>query len=148
MTACAGPLPCARIPLDVPGLTHTTELAAGALRTCAIAAAGVLCWGVDQSQPVPVTLPTAVHDLVAGAGVFCALTLPPAGQAYCWGSGSPPAPVDQGSLRFTALAAGYIHQCGLTDQAHIYGWGDNAAGELGTGDRTSSATPVAVAPPS
>ena len=100
------------IPLDVPGLTHTTELAAGALRTCAIAAAGVLGWGVDQSQPVPVTLPTAVHDLVAGAGVFCALTLPPAGQAYCWGSGSPPAPVDQGSLRFTALAAGYIHLAG------------------------------------
>lgn len=43
----------------------------------------------------------------------------------------------------TAIAAGQWHNCGIAD-GQAYCWGDNSAGQLGTGNTTSSTTPVAV----
>jgi alpha-tubulin suppressor-like RCC1 family protein len=161
---------CAMAPGDVEGLTGTADLAAGEAHACAITPTGVLCWGNDyygqlggpgagqDSRAVTVTLPAGSHGLVAGGFHSCTLT--PTGQAYCWGSNekgqlgapmasdpSPPVPVDAGGLRFTVLAAGYSHTCGLTCWGLIFCWGDNGAGELGIGNRTPSTTPVAVASP-
>ena len=37
------------------------------------------------------------------------------------------------SHSFTQIAAGGAHTCGLTDTGHVYCWGDNNEGQLGTG---------------
>lgn len=93
--------------------------------------------------------------VVAGATHTCALTT--AGEAYCWGNNgsgqlgigqadygphATPAPV-VGSLRFTSLAAGGHHTCGLTTTGDAYCWGGNWAGQLGSGS-TDGARPAKV----
>lgn len=49
-----------------------------------------------------------------------------------------------GGQRFTSLALGDIHACGLTAAGEAYCWGDNSSGELGDGTETDRSTPVAV----
>ena len=93
--------------------------------------------------------------VVVGVGHACALTT--AGEAYCWGSNASgqlgighadysahptPAPVT-GGLRFTSLAAGGHHTCGLTTTGEAYCWGGNWAGQLGSGS-TDGARPAKV----
>jgi len=53
------------------------------------------------------------------------------------------APSDSG-LRFTALAVGGAHACGLTAEGAAYCWGGNAHGQLGDSSTTDRPAPVAV----
>jgi alpha-tubulin suppressor-like RCC1 family protein len=82
--------------------------------------------------------------LAAGANHACALD--DAGAAYCWGSGnqlgngsrglenSTPVPVPvSGVLRFSSLAAGGEHTCGLTLDGRAFCWGSNSSGQIGNG---------------
>ena len=93
--------------------------------------------------------------VVAGAAHTCALSS--IGEAYCWGNNgsgqlgigqadygphATPAPV-VGNLRFTSLAAGGHHTCGLTTTGDAYCWGGNWAGQLGSGS-TEGARPTKV----
>src|SRR5207253_936056 len=81
--------------------------------------------------------------------------------AYCWGyngwgqlgngtteDGQRPVAV-AGGLHFTALTAGYMHNCGVTASGAAYCWGYNGYhsgfGPLGNGSVTPSSVPVAVA---
>ncbi len=96
----------------------------------------------------------------------CAVTR--AGEAYCWGGndcgqlGSDAAPdvcarlghefpcsrvpiPVAGSLRFASVDAGGGFACGLTAEGRGYCWGDNAWGQLGSGDTLSVSAPVPVA---
>jgi alpha-tubulin suppressor-like RCC1 family protein len=95
------------------------------------------------------------------------------GEAYCWGAdhlgqlGRPDAP-DQctwldgsplpcaltplavaGGLTFDTIAVGRAHACALIPGGQAYCWGDNDAGQLGTGSTARASTPQAVvgAPP-
>lgn len=100
--------------------------------------------------------PTVV-GVTAGADHACALTR--RGQAYCWGANefgqlgrgradSTPGTAAElvvGGLRFTTIAAGYSHTCGIAVTGAAYCWGSNEYGQLGDGSRRSSARPVAVA---
>ena len=87
-----------------------------------------------------------LHGVTAGFNHACALD--GSGYAYCWGAG------DYGQLggiaigygtkayyaypvstaiKFSALAAGGNHTCGIGQDNYIYCWGDNEYGQLGVG---------------
>lgn len=111
--------------------------------------------GVQTPGPGPVRVPVAdgLASVTAGLDHSCGLT--PAGVAYCWGSGTDgqlgngeiftcivssgsgatgcpgPRPVT-GDLRFTSIAAGAEHTCGLVADGHMYCWGLDDAGQLGS----------------
>ena len=54
-----------------------------------------------------------------------------------------PGPGDE-KLTYRSVTAGATHTCGIAVGGVVYCWGDNAYGQLGTGDERSSPKPVAV----
>jgi alpha-tubulin suppressor-like RCC1 family protein len=80
-----------------------------------------------------------------------------AGSVLCWGdnsvgqlgngsttSSNKPVAVTGLSVGVTALSAGARHACAQASAAKVLCWGDNSSGQLGTGNTTSSPTPVPV----
>jgi alpha-tubulin suppressor-like RCC1 family protein len=49
-----------------------------------------------------------------------------------------------GDLHFTSLSAGWDATCGITAAGLLYCWGSNEFGQLATGGRQNSPTPVRV----
>src|SRR6266705_816532 len=109
----------------------------------------------ESVAPTPITV-TGVSPAI-GAGFLHTCGLASTGAASCWGDnskgqvGSDPIgsliliPVAvSGGRTFSALAAGWTHNCGLTSAGAAYCWGDNSIGQLGNGSTTSSSTPVPV----
>ncbi len=123
-------------------------LAAGAAHTCAIGVPGSAssCWGDGQFGQLGnggvtnALTPSAIQgslnwvELSAGDRHTCGLAS--GGAIYCWGSGSngqlgtgrqtsetTPVPVQAGSLRFTAVAAGGLNTCAITESSQTYCWG-------------------------
>jgi hypothetical protein len=70
-------------------------------------------------------------------------------KAWCWGgfnsSNRNPIAVPT-DLLFSQLSAG-AHACGRTPDAVAYCWGGGFEGQLGNGETSNSATPVAVSGP-
>jgi len=137
-----------------------TSVSAGWAHTCGIETNGqTYCWGagtsgqlgngllVDAAAPVAVVNAPAFASVHAGGNFTCGLTA--TGDVYCWGAGfTTTATKISGSLKFTMMSTGYDHSCGITQpNGAIYCWGNGNAGQLGTGTRTSSPTPVRVAEP-
>jgi alpha-tubulin suppressor-like RCC1 family protein len=129
------------------------------------------CWGrrvagvlgtttVGGNQPLPgaIASDSAVVAITSGGGHSCALT--PGGTAICWGDNSwgqlgipsgytaphaTPAPV-QSQIRFTQIAAGWQHTCGLTSVGYVYCWGRGDRSQLGGApDSAAAPTPRLVA---
>ncbi|HET7295762.1 MAG TPA: Ig-like domain-containing protein, partial [Gemmatimonadales bacterium] len=158
----------------VAGRWHTCAVAnSGATYCWGINAFGQLgdSSATDRARPVAVRGSLTFVALASGSYHTCGLTSD--GTAYCWGrndggqlgvaSSGPdacpgvlprsavpsscsivPIPVS-GGLRFTVLAGGGAHTCGITADGTAYCWGANPDGELGTGNPQGSATSVAVA---
>jgi len=103
-------------------------LAAGGFHTCALLDGYPSCWGgsgaMDHAQASP---PPALFDgLVAGLTHTCALQ---GEEATCWGNdaygqASPPL-----GPRFSALAAGDYHSCGITIDGLAICWGSDDFGQ-------------------
>jgi len=110
-----------------------------------------------------VTLPTGETPIGLALGDIhsCALTL--AGNVYCWGSndsnqigsanvpqscvfgsgdaGCTGTPIQVGVTGIQHLFAGGSTTCALDGARHVFCWGDNEFGELGTGDDDQYTTP-------
>ena len=160
-----GTLATTSSPVAVLGDMRFTSIVAGGMHTCGLTRAlEVYCWGGAREGTTPALL-VGVPPLVFIASKFwhtCGLT--GAGEAWCWGDntggqlgdGSPPdngpwgdgvsggpGPVI-GGLRFTRLATGNAHTCGLVASGAAYCWGMNDERQLGVSSALYSTGPALV----
>ncbi len=149
------------------------SISAGDAHTCALDTLGnAWCWGVNpdgrlgngtniaSTIPVAVAMPAnrTFTKITAGAVHTCALDQ--LGAAWCWGNGyfgaigdgttsnlyNYPQPVIMPvGATFTDISANGNVTCAIDGTRHAWCWGDNAYGQLGTGNSDSSAVPAAVA---
>lgn len=122
---CDG-VPCAPLPVAVPGLAGATAIAAGGTTTCALDANGrATCWGRNDLYQLGTT--TAPDD----CGFYA-----------CSRS---PVPVS-GGLGFRAISvSANDHACGLTRSAEAWCWGFGRQGQLGNDLLVDRSLPVRVA---
>ena len=146
-------------PIVVSGENRLWALAGGADHLCGLSDDATLCWGENrsgqlgdggndrQTEPTPVASDSVFIRLAAGAQHTCGLTLP--GQVYCWGAnqsgqlgtgrgaygnqGWNTPQLVIGDLAFRVIAAGESHSCGMVADGRLYCWGENGAGQLGSG---------------
>ena len=156
-------------PVGVFSLPPSTAIAAGGRHSCARLADGtVQCWGGNDvgelgdgtttahSFPEPVTGVTGAIAVAAGFNHSCALRAGGDGDVLGRERLRPAGRRDDDRQRgagrgrragapAVAIAAGYNHNCAVLASGEARCWGWNAAGQLGDGTKTDSATPVAVA---
>lgn len=145
-----------RVPVGIGSELDLVVADVGWDHTCAVSAGGATyCWGHNhegqlgtgeadegRASPTPVTGGIRFHLVAAGGAHTCGLT--DEGRAYCWGNnregglgvglddeGLPtPTPVAT-EVRFTALALGTSHTCGLDRDGKAWCWGLTALGAVG-----------------
>lgn len=101
-----------------------------------------LCASVScATTPIKVDIEQQFVQLFASGNYTCGRTTT---SVYCWGQGYGMKPIFDQSATFVHASAGFDHRCGYTLDGRSYCWGINHYGQLGTGNRANSATPVAV----
>ena len=150
------------------------EHSCGSLREGLLYCWGYNPWGAlgtgstqDELAPRPVSLGAAFFSLSAGYGYTCGIST--IQTALCWGDNQfgqigsvdaadrcgplqtpcsvTPVVVTTGgglTLRFSLIAAGERHTCGVMTTNAAYCWGDNGTGALGNSAVTATDTPVVV----
>lgn len=156
-------------------LGEALSIAAGSGHACARTSKGegeIVCWGSNGdgqtgaaptpnvAVPASITKAPAANDLSAGGLHSCLLTSD--GIAHCWGSNSngqlgtgsmlsnnhDPEPVEFSiGTGFSAISLGGLHSCAITKQQDVFCWGENASGQLGTGNDPQSEPPVVAVHP-
>jgi alpha-tubulin suppressor-like RCC1 family protein len=166
-----GSMTSSTTPVPVYPPTDTNTLALGDTFSCGTTTdGGAFCWGDNSAGQLgdgtyaSEEFGVAVKGLGNGNGVTaiaaglqhaCALTS--AGAVKCWGDGTSgdlgngnasvsntPVDVTGLSAGVKAIAAGAYHSCALMSSGGVKCWGDNSAGQLGTGSMLESDTPVDV----
>jgi hypothetical protein len=123
------------------GLTSILDVATSADSSCVTVPWGVKCWGRHTFTNVA---PFASPDgLTAGEGHVCTVTnqLASCVGTNNWGelgtgnttAPTAPVPVKAPPPLYSMISAGTAHTCGITPDGNAYCWGDNLAGQLGTG---------------
>jgi alpha-tubulin suppressor-like RCC1 family protein len=165
-----GTLTSSKTPVLVTGLA-ATAIAAGYDNSLAVTSTGgVDGWGynsfaqlgdgtiTNRSIPTATELPAGVTATAVATGYVHSLALGSNGTVYSWGynndgqlgTGSAataalPAAVSlPAGINATAIAANLGDGYALTSAGAVYSWGDNAAGELGTGSSTPATSNVPV----
>jgi alpha-tubulin suppressor-like RCC1 family protein len=158
-------------PVAVAGITNAVGIGAGYYVACALLAThAVECWGQggfgalgdghkkDSHTPVRVTGISNATEITASLYNTCALLS--THHVKCWGDNSQgqlgiglPGSLKPDSLtpvtvsklgNATGLATGWRGACAILATTQLDCWGDNADGQLGTGDDKSRTVPVAV----
>ncbi|HET9049492.1 MAG TPA: hypothetical protein VFN29_11095 [Chiayiivirga sp.] len=153
-------------------LSTIAEVDTGEEYSCALSDAGaVWCWGSNyqgqlgdgsttpRSRPVQVLGLPDIRHLALGARHACAIAVD--GALWCWGENgsgqlgdgsttdrTSALPV-QGLSGVTEASAGYKHTCAIASGMGVssgvaWCWGDNAKGQLGSGNTASSTVPAVV----
>jgi hypothetical protein len=118
------------------------SVAAGRAHTCAITCAGALhCWGGAERAPVRVGDASDWRSVSAGGDRTCGVRAD--GTSWCWERGAVPLQVTA-SAGWAAIAAGDGFTCAREEQGAVFCWGENARGQLGTGDTAPRDTPSPV----
>ena len=155
------------VPVAAMGITTATGVCAGEDHSCALLGSGrVMCWGRndrdqlgvtggDSNVPVLVTGITTAQQITCGTKHTCAVLAD--GTARCWGhndrgqigssTGGASFPVPQvvsGLTGVFRISAGNGFSCAVLATGAAFCWGENGAGQLGTGGTTSTTVPAAV----
>lgn len=155
-----GITPVSATPTQVPGLSDINAVAVGSGHALALKNDGsVWGWGYNSSGQLGTAttgskLPLAVEGLsgvtAIAAGGYQSLALKADGGVWGWGSigdssgSAQPAQIGASKITAGAIAAGNRHALALALDGTVWAWGRNDYGQLGTGDKTDSATPVQV----
>lgn len=104
---------------STPVVLHVSEarLATGQMHACRVVSGALSCWGKDDDGQL---------------GIAASSNSPGLG------------PVTLAGGNWLVPAAGERHSCGLSADGGVSCWGANDVGQLGAGDRTSSASPRSV----
>ncbi|WP_159396975.1 DNRLRE domain-containing protein [Sorangium cellulosum] len=154
-------------PMQVPGLTSGSTVAAGDYHSLAVRSDGtVWAWGhnifgqlgdgttTDRTTPVQVSGMTGVTAVAAGAYHSLAVRLD--GTVWAWGNNSSGrlgdgtswermTPVQVYNMtNVTAAAAGSAHSLAILSDGTVRAWGYNVAGQLGDGTTNERWWPVQV----
>lgn len=155
-------------PTAVKGSLMAASVVTGPTHTCALTSADeVWCWGINAlvdtsgattfaAEPTRVQSNIAWSRITPGLTHNCGIDL--LENAYCWGANSgqnagqlgdgttvtrfAPTAV-AGGFRFSRIAAGSNHTCGLTNGS-AFCWGQNSAGQIGDGTTQARTTATAV----
>jgi alpha-tubulin suppressor-like RCC1 family protein len=115
-----------------------------------------------RASPVQVRFPQLVQVVSMAAGGSFALALDSNGQLWGWGANgsgnlgdgssestrsTPGRVAFPAPTQVAAFAAGHSHALALSRNGEVWAWGDNGAGQLGTGSNAGSRTPVQVVLP-
>ena len=105
------------VPVPAFGVIRYATVATGSRHTCAVEKSGIVyCWGANARGQL--------------------------GNASRTGSLVPFPIRVRGRETFSGVTVGATHSCALTSEGEAYCWGDNSAGQLGTGKGGSSLTPT------
>lgn len=145
------------VPTPVSGGLNFRQVSGGKFHSCAVSLAGDgYCWGsnlvgqlgkdVEVQSAIPVLNGRAITfgSISVGREHSCGIAL--SGDAFCWGSNSAfqlgfatkTFSVDTAGFvftdqKFTRIAAGGLHNCGLTTAGATLCWGANDQGQRGNG---------------
>jgi alpha-tubulin suppressor-like RCC1 family protein len=157
------------VPTPVPGVSGAIAISAGAGHACALINDGTIkCWGYtnagllgDGTTADGVSLPVNVSGIThavavsAGGGGSCALIAD--GSVWCWGGNSRgqvgvgttisyyATPMRVHGVRdAVAIDVGNNHACAVLVSGDVKCWGENIAGQIGNGRRTTAQTTPAL----
>jgi alpha-tubulin suppressor-like RCC1 family protein len=105
-------------PVQLPGDLRWAQITTGLAHTCGIATSqAAYCWGQNVQGQLGIAVADSIH--LAPTAVY-------------------------GGFKFTTLAAGVAHSCGLATGGVAFCWGLNTNGQLGDGTTVSRVAPTLV----
>jgi len=166
-------------PVQLPSGVTARSVSAGERHSLAVGSDGhVYAWGdnssgelgtgstTDSDSPAPVQLPGGVSARSISAGNYYSLAVGSDGHVYAWGrnddgelgnnsttaSAIPVSVQLPSGVTALSISAGSSDSLAVGSDGHVYAWGENLHGQLGTGSfgqvgtgsRTGSSTPVPV----